>query len=160
MTAELKKRREERVARNVKIIIRGYTSSAYVSAAGFSSNVEGRFYNSWPTTSTFTCSLAVIFANTQAGYCRERSREHTRGIYRLLLVIWNGCILLRSFRATYESNARGKRNMEERERDGRAEIDLLGSNGLNFGGKIFRETVEEIILRRRVDDDYFVLAFE
>lgn len=68
--------------------------------------------------------------------------------------------MLRSFRATYESNARGKRNMEERERDGRAEIDLLGSNGLNFGGKIFRETVGEIILRRRVDDDYFVLAFE
>lgn len=68
--------------------------------------------------------------------------------------------MLRSFRATYESNARGKRNMEERKRDGRAEIDLLGSNGLNFGGKIFRETVGEIILRRRVDDDYFVLAFE
>lgn len=63
--------------------------------------------------------------------------------------------MLRSFRATYESNARGKRNMEERERererDGRAEIDLLGSNGLNFGGKIFRETVGEIILR--VDDE-------
>lgn len=61
MAAELKKRREERVARNVKIIIRGYTSSAYVSAAGFSSNVEGRFYNSWPTTSTFTCSAGRDF---------------------------------------------------------------------------------------------------
>lgn len=160
MTAELKKRREERVARNVKIIIRGIHQARTCRPRDFLRTWRDVFTIRGRQPVRSRALLAVIFANTQAGYCRERSREHTRGIYRLLLVIWNGCILLRSFRATYESNARGKRNMEERERDGRAEIDLLGSNGLNFGGKIFRETVGEIILRRRVDDDYFVLAFE
>lgn len=57
---------------------------------------------------------SVIFLRIRRPDIAGNAAANTRGIYRLLLVIWNGCILLGSFRATYESNARGKRNVEER----------------------------------------------
>lgn len=121
--AELKKRtrsgcKEERLARNVKIIIRWYTSSVRVVRE----SGRGIFFGRGGTFLQFVADKYVHVYVRGRDFLRIRRPDiagnaaaNTRGIYRLLLVIWNGCILLRSLRATYESNAHGKRNVEERE---------------------------------------------
>lgn len=106
------------------------------------------------TTSTFTCSAGRDFCEYTGRILQgTQPRIHGGfiGFYSLFGTDAYCCARFAPrMNQTRVENETWRRE-RERERDGRAEIDLLGSNGLNFGGKIFRETVGEIILR--VDDE-------
>lgn len=152
-------KKEERPARNVKIIIRWYTSSAYVSFVkvdeGFSSDVEGRFYNSW-LTSTFTCTYTrrAWFFCEYAGRILQGTRPRIPGgfigFYSLFgtdAYCWaRFAPRMNQTRVENETWRRGEGAMVV---SGRAEIDLLGLNkGLNFYKNFSRNCGRNVLEQR------------